>query len=157
MANIRVAIDGPAGAGKSTVSREVARQLGYVYLDSGAMYRAVAYAAIEKGMPLDATNADELTELANDVTITFSQDVPPAVFLNGSDVSSKIRTPELGTAASMVSQISGVRVAMVKQQQLLGKTDNIVMEGRDIGTVVFPDAEVKVYLTASVSERARRR
>ena len=155
MANIRVAIDGPAGAGKSTVSREVARQLGYVYLDSGAMYRAVAYAAITRGVTLD--DADALTDLANQVHISFSQDVPPAVYLDGTDVSTKIRTPELGTAASMVSQVSGVRVAMVKQQQALGKSDNIVMEGRDIGTVVFPDAEVKVYLTATVEERARRR
>ena len=155
MANIRVAIDGPAGAGKSTVSREVARQLGYVYLDSGAMYRAVAYAALSRGVSLD--DADALTALANQVHISFSQDVPPAVFLDGTDVSTKIRTPELGTAASMVSQVSGVRVAMVKQQQALGKSDNIVMEGRDIGTVVFPDAEVKVYLTATVEERARRR
>ena len=155
MANIRVAIDGPAGAGKSTVSREVARQLGYVYLDSGAMYRAVAYAAIARGVSLN--DADALTSLANDVHISFSQDVPPAVYLDGIDVSSKIRTPELGTAASMVSQVSGVRVALVKQQQSLGKSDNIVMEGRDIGTVVFPDAEVKIYLTATVGERARRR
>lgn len=155
ISNIRVAIDGPAGAGKSTVSREVARQLGYVYLDSGAMYRAVAYAALSRGVSLD--DADALTELANQVHISFSQDVPPAVFLDGTDVSTKIRTPELGTAASMVSQVSGVRVAMVKQQQALGKSDNIVMEGRDIGTVVFPDAEVKVYLTATVEERARRR
>jgi len=155
MANIRVAIDGPAGAGKSTVSREVARQLGYVYLDSGAMYRAVAYAALSRDVSLN--DADALTELANQVHISFSQDVPPAVFLDGTDVSTKIRTPELGTAASMVSQVSGVRVAMVKQQQALGKSDNIVMEGRDIGTVVFPDAEVKVYLTATVEERARRR
>ena len=155
MANIRVAIDGPAGAGKSTVSREVARQLGYVYLDSGAMYRAVAYAAITRGVSLN--DADALTSLANDVHISFSQDVPPAVYLDGIDVSSKIRTPELGTAASMVSQVSGVRVALVKQQQSLGKSDNIVMEGRDIGTVVFPDAEVKIYLTATVGERARRR
>ena len=155
MANIRVAIDGPAGAGKSTVSREVARQLGYVYLDSGAMYRAVAYAALSRDVSLN--DADALTELANQVHISFNQDVPPAVFLDGTDVSTKIRTPELGTAASMVSQVSGVRVAMVKQQQALGKSDNIVMEGRDIGTVVFPDAEVKVYLTATVEERARRR
>ncbi|MFM7186571.1 MAG: (d)CMP kinase [Armatimonadota bacterium] len=155
MANIRVAIDGPAGAGKSTVSREVARQLGYVYLDSGAMYRAVAFAAVSRGVSLD--DADALTDLANQVHISFNQDVPPAVFLDGTDVSTKIRTPELGTAASMVSQVSGVRVAMVKQQQALGKSDNIVMEGRDIGTVVFPDAEVKVYLTATVEERARRR
>ena len=155
MANIRVAIDGPAGAGKSTVSREVARLLGYVYLDSGAMYRAVAYAAITRGVSLN--DADALTSLANAIHISFSQDVPPAVYLDGVDVSSEIRTPELGTAASVVSQVSGVRVAMVKQQQSLGESDNIVMEGRDIGTVVFPDAEVKIYLTATVAERARRR
>jgi pantoate ligase/cytidylate kinase len=119
------------------------------------MYRAVAYAAITRGVSLN--DADALTSLANDVHISFSQDVPPAVYLDGIDVSSMIRTPELGTAASMVSQVSGVRVALVKQQQSLGKSDNIVMEGRDIGTVVFPDAEVKIYLTATVGERARRR
>ena len=155
MGNIRVAIDGPAGAGKSTVSREVARQLGFVYLDSGAMYRAVAYAAIAKGFHL--LDADALTSLANDIHIGFDQAVPPRVFLNGDDVTAAIRTPEIGTAASIVSQIPGVRVAMVKQQQALGASDSIVMEGRDIGTVVFPDAEIKIYLTASVTERARRR
>ena len=155
MGNIRVAIDGPAGAGKSTVSREVARQLGFVYLDSGAMYRAVAFAAIAKGISL--TDAAALTILANDIDITFDQSVPPRVFLGGTDVSSEIRLPEIGTAASIVSQIPGVRVAMVRQQQHLGARDSIVMEGRDIGTVVFPDAEVKIYLTASVGERARRR
>jgi cytidylate kinase len=155
MGNIRVAIDGPAGAGKSTVSREVARQLGFVYLDSGAMYRAVAFAAIAKGISL--TDAASLTALANDIDITFDQSVPPKVFLGGTDVSTEIRLPEIGTAASIVSQIPGVRVAMVRQQQYLGTSDSIVMEGRDIGTVVFPDAEVKIYLTASVAERARRR
>lgn len=155
MTNIRVAIDGPAGAGKSTVSREVARQLGFVYLDSGAMYRAVAYAALSRGIALDDANA--LTAIANEIQITFDQAVPPTVFLNGSDVTSDIRTPEIGTAASMVSQVPGVRVAMVRQQQSLGSVDSIVMEGRDIGTVVFPDAEIKIYLTATVSERAKRR
>ena len=144
MTNIRVAIDGPAGAGKSTVSREVARQLGFVYLDSGAMYRAVAYAALSRGIALDDANA--LTAIANEIQITFDQAVPPTVFLNGSDVTSDIRTPEIGTAASMV-----------RQQQSLGSVDSIVMEGRDIGTVVFPDAEIKIYLTATVSERAKRR
>lgn len=155
MGNIRVAIDGPAGAGKSTVSREVARQLGFVYLDSGAMYRAVASAAIAKGISL--SDAEALTMLANEIQITFDQAVPPTVFLNAVDVTAAIRTPEIGTAASIVSQIPGVRVAMVRQQQALGASDSIVMEGRDIGTVVFPDAEIKIYLTASVSERARRR
>jgi len=155
MGNIRVAIDGPAGAGKSTVSREVARQLGFVYLDSGAMYRAVAFTAIAKGFNL--SDAAALTSLANDIHIGFDQAVPPRVFLNGDDVTAAIRTPEIGTAASIVSQIPGVRVAMVKQQQALGASDSIVMEGRDIGTVVFPDAEIKIYLTASVTERARRR
>lgn len=155
MANIRVAIDGPAGAGKSSVSREVARRLGFVYLDSGAMYRAVAFAALSGGTQL--TDIEQVTALANTVEITFDQSVPPHVFLNGDDVTVAIRTPEIGNAASIVSQISGVRSAMVKQQQRLGVSDNIVMEGRDIGTVVFPDAEVKIYLTASVTERARRR
>ena len=155
MMNIRVAIDGPAGAGKSTVSREVARQLGFVYLDSGAMYRAVAYAALLTGIALDDANA--LTTIANEIQIAFDQAVPPTVFLNGSDVTSDIRTPEIGTAASMVSQVPGVRVAMVRQQQSLGSVESIVMEGRDIGTVVFPDAEIKIYLTATVSERAKRR
>lgn len=155
MTNIRVAIDGPAGAGKSSVSREVARRLGFVYLDSGAMYRAVAFAALSSGTQL--TDIEQVTALANTVEITFDQSVPPHVFLNGDDVTVAIRTPEIGNAASIVSQISGVRSAMVKQQQRLGVSDNIVMEGRDIGTVVFPDAEVKIYLTASVTERARRR
>jgi cytidylate kinase len=119
------------------------------------MYRTVAYAAHSRDIAFDDANA--LTAIANDIQIAFDQAVPPTVFLNGSDVTSDIRTPEIGTAASMVSQVPGVRVAMVRQQQSLGSVDSIVMEGRDIGTVVFPDAEIKIYLTASVSERAKRR
>lgn len=152
---LTIAIDGPAGAGKSTVSREVALRLGYTYIDSGAMYRAVAHTAIGQGIRLD--NHDMCAQLAGAITITFDHAVPPNVFLDGVNVTPQLRTAELGIAASIVSQHAGVRTELVRQQQRLGEGGGIVMEGRDIGTVVFPDADVKIYLTATVAERARRR
>lgn len=150
-----IAIDGPAGAGKSTVSREVARRLGYTYIDSGAMYRAVAYTAIRQGLRLD--DHDASARIAGTIQITFDHAVPPNVFLDGLDVTAQLRTAELGTAASIVSQHAGVRAELVRQQQRLGEGGGIVMEGRDIGTVVFPHADLKIYLTATVAERAIRR
>jgi len=140
-----VAIDGPAGAGKSTVARAVAAALSFTYLDSGAMYRCVALASIERHA--------EPALVAAQVQISLG----PRVLLDGSDVTDAIRTPEVSQAASKVAAEPAVRVAMVAEQRRLMSSGDWVAEGRDIGTVVMPNAEVKVYLTASPQERARRR
>jgi CMP/dCMP kinase len=147
-----IAIDGPAGAGKSTVARGIADALGFTYLDSGAMYRSVALAALRAGVDLD--DGDALAELARGLDIQL----PNAhVSLDGEDVSGAIRIPEVSEAASRVSVHPGVRQAMVSRQRALIDSGRYVAEGRDIGTVVSPDAPLKVYLTASPEERARRR
>jgi cytidylate kinase len=140
-----VAIDGPAGAGKSTVARRVAEELGFTYLDSGAMYRAVALAALERGA--------EPADVAPRVRI----DLGDRVLLDERDVTEQIRTPEVTEAASVAAADPAVRVAMVSEQRRLLSSGDWVAEGRDIGTVVAPDAEVKVFLTASPEARARRR
>lgn len=156
-----IAIDGPAGAGKSTVARLLAGRLGYLYVDSGAMYRAVALQALRNGV--DPSEADAIAALARSVRITFqavsgdSEKPEQRVLLNGEDVTAAIRTPEVSSLASLVSAIPGVRSALVSQQQAIGAEGGVVMEGRDIGTVVFPNAEVKVFLTATPEERAERR
>ncbi|MFM7319900.1 MAG: (d)CMP kinase, partial [Armatimonadota bacterium] len=150
-----VAIDGPAGAGKSTIARAVAARLGYAYLDSGAMYRCVALGALERAIPID--DAEAVGDLARGMDIAFASGAHQNVLLEGRDVTEAIRTPEVSAAASRVSVHSGVRRAMVARQRRLGEAGGVVMEGRDIGSVVFPRAEVKVYLTASDAERARRR
>ncbi len=140
-----VAIDGPAGAGKSTVAKAVANQLGFTYLDSGAMYRSVALAALERGRPP--------AEVAPEVRIELGE----GVRLDGRDVTDAIRSPEVGEAASRAAADPEVRKAMVAQQRRLLSDGDWVAEGRDIGSVVAPEAEVKVFLTASPQERARRR
>jgi cytidylate kinase len=154
-----LAIDGPAASGKSTVARAVARRLGWGYLDTGAMYRAIAAEALRVGVPLDDDAG--LTALAQRVEIGFVSDaadpVPYAVTLDGRDVTQEIRSPETDGAVSPVARVAGVRAALVDEQRRLAGTGNVVVEGRDIGTVVFPDAPMKVYLTASAYERARRR
>jgi cytidylate kinase len=149
-----VAIDGPAGAGKSTVARSVARRLGYVYVDTGAMYRAVALWALRAGIPPD--DAFKLEQLAREARIEFTPG-GERVLLNGEDVTAEIRRPEAGEAASKVSAISGVRRAMVDAQRALASQNSVLMEGRDIGTVVFPDADVKIFLDANEQVRAERR
>lgn len=148
-----IAIDGPAGAGKSTIARAVASALGATYIDTGAMYRAVALKAIRAGADL----ADEgaLTRLAEGVSIELGAD--GLVLLDGEDVSALIRTPEIAQAASKASALAGVRRAMVAMQRRMAESRSVVMEGRDIGTVVFPDAQVKIYLDASPGVRAMRR
>jgi len=154
---VRLAIDGPAGAGKSTVSRRVARELGYTSVDTGAMYRAVTVLAQQQGVPLEDEPA--LTALAERHPVTFATDAAgeQQVFIAGQEVTTQIRTPEISRLVSPLSAIPGVRRALVRQQQALGEQGGVVMEGRDIQTVVMPDAEVKVFLTASPEERARRR
>ena len=155
-----IAIDGPAGAGKSTVARQVALALGFTYIDTGAMYRAVAWRASQAGV--EATEVAALTILAQQLAIRFSPlqpDGSQSVFANGVDVSAAIRTPEVSQQTSILSAIPAIRQVIVAQQQAMGRSDSngVVLEGRDIGTVVFPQADVKVFLTASPEERARRR
>jgi cytidylate kinase len=147
-----IAIDGPAGAGKSSVARAVAARLGFTFLDSGAMYRSVALAALEAGVGLDDGAA--LARLAEGLEIGFDGD---RVLLGGRDVSAAIRTPEVTATASRVSVHPGVRAAMVAAQRALIEAGRYVAEGRDIGTVVSPEAPLKVFLTASDEERAARR
>ncbi|MGH2992226.1 MAG: (d)CMP kinase [Solirubrobacterales bacterium] len=147
-----IAIDGPAGAGKSTVARGVADALGFTYLDSGAMYRCVALAALRGGADLD--DVDAMGAIARGLRITLR---PAAVELDGEDVTDAIRAPEVGEAASRVSVHPGVREALVERQRELIANGGYVAEGRDIGTVVSPGAPLKVFLTASDEERARRR
>lgn len=147
-----IAIDGPAGAGKSTVARAVAGELGFTYLDSGAMYRSVALAALERG--IDLGDGEALGELAEGLEIGFGG---MRVLLGERDVSAEIRSPEVSAAASRVSVHPRVRAAMVERQRQLIAAGRYVAEGRDIGTVVSPDSPLKVFLTASDEERARRR
>ncbi len=150
---ITIAIDGPAGAGKSTLARRLAARLGYLYIDTGAMYRAVALWARRLGVSWD--DAQRLEQLARESRIELLPD--SRVLLNGEDVSEAIRAPEISEGASRVSAIPGVRRALVEKQQDMGRQASVVMEGRDIGTVVFPAAEVKIYLDATPEERTRRR
>lgn len=147
-----IAIDGPAGAGKSTVARAVAGELGFTYLDSGAMYRCVALAALGRGIDLE--DGEALGELAEGLEIGFDG---PRVLLGERDVSAEIRSPEVSAASSRVSVHPRVRAAMVARQRQLIAAGRYVAEGRDIGTVVSPDSPLKIFLTASDEERARRR
>jgi len=147
-----IAIDGPSGAGKGTIARAIARELNYRHIDSGAMYRAVGWKAIRDGVPLDDDAA--ATSLAERSRIEVTS---AGVTIDDADVTRAIRTPEIDRAAAAVARLPGVRRVLVDRQRQLGAGGGIVMEGRDIGTVVFPDADVKVYLDASPEERARRR
>lgn len=154
-----IAIDGPAASGKSTVARALASRMGFRYLDTGAMYRAVAYRALDRG--LDISDETAVSRIAQSEDIAFAHDeggaLPTRVLIGGKDVTAAIRTPAVDNAVSVVAGMPRVREAMVAQQRHLGERGDIVVEGRDIGTVVFPDARVKVFLTASADERARRR
>jgi cytidylate kinase len=151
-----IAIDGPVGSGKSTVARRVAELLGYTHLDSGAMYRAVGLKALRADVPLDS--AEHLSELAEAARIDLvPQDGKLRVLLDGEDVTEAVRAPEVSHAASVVAVVPGVRHPMVAEQRRAGAQGGVVMEGRDIGSVVFPDADLKIFLDASPEVRAARR
>jgi cytidylate kinase len=151
-----IAIDGPSGAGKSTIARLLAQKLGYIYIDTGAMYRAIGWKAKQES--IDPADETKLAELCQRTDVTIRQDASaPRVSVDGRDVSDDIRTPEMGMMASAVSKSPAVRQRLLVLQRELGKNGGVVMDGRDIGTVVFPDAEVKFFLDASDEERGRRR
>ena len=151
---IVIAIDGPAASGKSTVARRVAGRLGFIYIDSGAMYRAVALWALRQH--LDPSDQHRMEQLARAAGIALASE-GACVLLNGEDVTEAIRAPEVSGAASLVATIPGVRRALVEKQRDIGARNNVVMEGRDIGSVVFPNADLKIFLDAEAHERARRR
>jgi cytidylate kinase len=154
---VNIAIDGPAGAGKSSVAQEAAAALGYTYIDTGAMYRAVAYRALQAGFDV-TLHAEQIGDLAGTLQFEFRNiDGERRLFVDGEDVSEVIRTPEVGNLSSPVSAIPVVRERLVAAQRRMASDGGTLMEGRDIGTVVLPSAEVKVFLTASPEERARRR
>jgi cytidylate kinase len=151
-----ITIDGPAGSGKSTVARFLAKRIGYLYLDTGALYRAVALAAKRKG--LDVTDGPQLGELCTRLDLGFKTDCdPPRILLDGEDISAAIRSPEIDMLSSAVSMVKEVREAMTELQRQIGKEGKAVAEGRDMGTVVFPKARHKFFLTASSQVRAERR
>lgn len=153
---MNIAIDGPAGAGKSSIAKMVAKDLEFVYVDTGAMYRTLAYHCLTSHV--DIQNETAVSEAVKDVSVVLEyQDGVQHVLLNGTDVSTEIRKEEVGTAASAVAKYTVVREKLVALQRELAKTTDIIMDGRDIGTVVLPNAEVKIYLTASSAERAKRR
>ena len=153
---IRIAIDGPAAAGKSTVAKLIADKLNYVYIDTGAMYRALTLKVLEKNVELD--NEDRITNLLTDTKIDFkATDKGQFVYLDDIDVTKKIRNTEVSQSVSYIAQLGDVRKNLVVRQKKLAENHSVVMDGRDIGTTVLPDAEIKVFLIASVDERAERR
>lgn len=153
MKTINIAIDGPAGAGKSTIAKMVSAKLGYIYVDTGALYRTAALYITENNIPDE--NIEKALESA-DISLKFI-DGAQRVFLGGRDVSELIRTPEISMAASRTSAVPAVRAYLFETQKKIARENNVIMDGRDIGTVVLPDAEVKIFLTASAEERANRR
>ncbi len=156
MHKLIIAIDGPSGVGKSTLSKRLAGELGYLNLDTGAMYRAVALAAHERG--IDVEDRPGLAALCRDISIRFRrQNGHEQVLLDGTDVTAAIRTPQISQLTPLFAACREVRAAMVEQQRALGRGGGVVLEGRDIGTVVFPQAQVKFFLQASAAERGRRR
>jgi len=151
-----IAIDGPSGAGKSTVAKLLAKRLGYVVLDTGAMYRAVAFRAKQTGLCLE--DEESLSRLASSLRVTFlTRNEELRVLCDGEDITGAIRSPDMSSLASDISKREGVRSALVRMQREMGRAGGVILEGRDIGTVVFPNADVKFYLDADAEERARRR
>lgn len=157
MGAISIAIDGPSGAGKSTLARQAAKALGYIYVDTGAIYRTVALYCHRKGISAD--RPEEIAALLPEITvdIEYRPDGVQQMLLNGEDVSAEIRTPEISMFTSAVSAVPEVRGFLLEKQRELARTKNVIMDGRDIGTVVLPDATVKIYLTAAAEARAQRR
>lgn len=156
MKTINIAIDGPAGAGKSTVAKMVAKKLGFIYVDTGAMYRAMAVHMLDKNV--DLNNHEKISEEANNAFVTIKYiDGAQRVFLNQVDVTNRLRTEETGNAASVTSAIPNVRKVLESLQKDLAASENVVMDGRDIGTTILPKADLKIFLTASSEERAKRR
>lgn len=155
--SIAIAIDGPAGAGKSSLSKEVAKELSFIYVDTGALYRTIGLAASRKGLKKE--DKEDIISMLNDIDVklSFNDEGTQIVLLNGEDVSSFIRTPEASMFASAVSAIPEVRAFLLDLQRNMAKSDNVIMDGRDIGTVVLPDAKIKIFLTASPEKRAMRR
>ncbi|MCF0109230.1 MAG: (d)CMP kinase [Erysipelotrichaceae bacterium] len=150
---INIAIDGPSAAGKSTIAKALAKKLDYVHLDTGAMYRCIAYKSVMQG--LDLEDEEKIIEMMKDTVIEMKPD--GSIFLDGNKVGNEIRTNEMSMASSKVSMLKGVRAELVALQQKIAENKGIIMDGRDIGTVVLPDAEVKIFLTASAEARAMRR
>lgn len=162
MKKITIAIDGFSSCGKSTMAKDLAKEIGYIYIDSGAMYRAVTLYCLENSLfnSDGSVNSEELEKHINDISVSFclnEETLKPETFLNGVNVESKIRTMEVSSRVSLVAAFGFVREALVILQQEMGKSKGIVMDGRDIGTVVFPDAELKIFVTASAEIRAKRR
>jgi cytidylate kinase len=156
MKRLTIAIDGPSSSGKSTLGKRLARHFGYLFIDTGAMYRAVAWKALQAGVPLDDTG--RLEAVARAIRFEVRRSGEEAVLrVDGEDLTARLRTPEVAQGASRVSVVPAVRRVLVQKQQELGREGGVVMDGRDIGTVVFPDAEVKLFVDASAEERARRR
>lgn len=153
---MQIAIDGPAGAGKSTISKFVAAEMGFLYIDTGAMYRAIGYKVLENNISLEESEKIDTLAKESNVEIKIS-DHGQSIYLDGVDVTDKIRTPEVSMAASKVSAIGGVRKTLVELQRKIAGSNNVIMDGRDIGTVVLPDAEIKIFLTATAEDRAMRR
>ena len=156
---IAIAIDGPGGAGKSTISKAVAKELGIVYVDTGALYRTVGFYAREHGVKLeDARSSDKVAPLLPEITVDIKYyDGVQHVLLNGEDLGDKIRQPDISMYASAVSAVPEVRAFLLETQRNIAKNNHVIMDGRDIGTVILPDAQVKIFLTASNEERAMRR
>ena len=152
----QIAIDGPAGAGKSTIAKLLSKKKGFIYVDTGAMYRAIALFVLEKGVDIDNEDAVKNALPEADVRLSYI-DGKQCVLLNGDDVTGRLRTEEVGNAASKVSAYPSVRTCLIELQRRTAKENDVVMDGRDIGTVILPDALLKVFLTASVSVRAKRR
>ena len=156
MANYSIAIDGPGGAGKSTIAKIIAKKLGCVYIDTGAMYRAVGLFAVRKG--IDTENSEALSMVLDEIEIDIENSGGEMrIFLCGEDVSDKIRTPEISMAASNVAKAVPVRLKLVELQRKLAEKSSVIMDGRDIGSYVLPNADAKIYLTADVEDRAQRR
>ncbi|ONI39278.1 cytidylate kinase [Candidatus Epulonipiscium fishelsonii] len=154
---MQIAIDGPAGAGKSTIAKNLSKKLGWIYIDTGAMYRATALYCINNN--IDLNNQDKIENAVIekvDITLVY-ENSSQIIFLNGINVSDEIRTQEISTATSLIAKYEGIRNYLVKMQQVLASKNDVIMDGRDIGSVVLPDATLKIYLTASNEERAKRR